>query len=83
MCRRYLVFAPVVLMGAKAVCELWLSSFRGREVLYPGPFGEITAGADKNYPVDYSHINIQGHAVGAKGLPEGTDLARIPLFFLR
>ncbi|MCJ7614684.1 FMN-binding glutamate synthase family protein, partial [Candidatus Bathyarchaeota archaeon] len=42
-----------------------------REVLYPAPFGEITAGADKNYPVDYSHLNIQGYARGAKGLPEG------------
>ncbi len=60
--------------GCKGSCELWLSSFRGREVLYPGPFGELTAGADKNYPVDYSHINIQGYAVGAKGLPEGTDI---------
>ena len=49
-----------------------MSSFRGREVLYPGPFGEITAGADKNYPVDYSHLNIQGYATGARGLPEGT-----------
>ncbi len=59
--------------GCKGSCEIWLSSFRGREVLYPGPFGGITAGADKNYPVDYSHLNIQGYAVGAKGLPEGTD----------
>jgi glutamate synthase domain-containing protein 2 len=42
-------------------------------VLYPGPFGEITAGADKNYPVDYSHLNIQGYAVGAIGLPDGVD----------
>ncbi|MEI6292449.1 MAG: glutamate synthase-related protein [Methanomicrobiales archaeon] len=60
--------------GCKGSCETWLSSFRGREVLYPGPFGEITAGADKNYPVDYSHLNIQGYAVGAKGLPEGTEI---------
>jgi glutamate synthase domain-containing protein 2 len=60
--------------GCKGSCEIWLSSFRGREVLYPGPFGEITAGADKNYPIDYSHLNIQGYAVGAKGLPEGTDI---------
>ena len=58
--------------GCKGSCEIWLSSFRGREVLYPGPFGGITAGADKNYPVDYSHLNIQGYAVGAKGLPEDT-----------
>ena len=57
--------------GCKGSCEIWLSSFRGREVLYPGPFGEITSGADKNYPIDYSHLNIQGYAVGAKGLPWG------------
>ncbi len=57
--------------GCKGGCETWLASFRGREVLYPGPFGEMTAGADKNYPLDYSHLNIQGYAVGAFGLPEG------------
>ncbi|MFA5857460.1 MAG: FMN-binding glutamate synthase family protein [Elusimicrobiota bacterium] len=57
--------------GCKGGCEVWLSSFRGREVLYPGPFGEVTSGADKDYPVDYSHLNIQGYARGAKGLPEG------------
>ncbi|TAJ44952.1 FMN-binding glutamate synthase family protein [Methanofollis fontis] len=60
--------------GCKGNCDIWLSSFRGREVLYPGPFGEITAGADKNYPIDFSHLNIQGYAVGARGLPEGTEI---------
>ena len=59
--------------GCKGGCEIWLSSFRGREVLYPGPFGEVIAGADKNYPVDYSHLNIQGYARGAKGLPDGVE----------
>ena len=59
--------------GCKGGCEIWLSSFRGREVLYPRLFGDITAGADKNYPVDYSHLNIQGYAVGAKGMPEGIE----------
>jgi glutamate synthase domain-containing protein 2 len=34
----------------------------------------MTAGADKNYPIDYSHLNIQGYAQGAKGLPEGTEI---------
>jgi glutamate synthase domain-containing protein 2 len=47
------------------------ASFRGRELLYPGPFGEITAGANKDYPIDYSHLNIMGYALGAEGLPEG------------
>lgn len=59
--------------GCTGACEIWLSSFRGREVLYSGPFGEVTVGADKDYPVDYSHLNIQGYAVGAKGLPEGVE----------
>ena len=55
--------------GCKGNCEIFQAAFRGREVLYPGPFGTITAGTDKNYPVDYSHLNIQGYALGAKGLP--------------
>jgi len=57
--------------GCTGGCEIWLSSFRGREVLYPIGFGGMTAGADKNYPVDYSHLSIQGYAVGAVGLPKG------------
>lgn len=52
-------------------CEVFKSSFRGREVIYPGPFGDVTAGGDKDYPADYSHLNIQGYALGAKGLPKG------------
>jgi glutamate synthase domain-containing protein 2 len=54
-------------------CEIFKATFRGRELIYPGPFGEMTAGADKDYPVDYSHFNIQGYALGARGLPEGVD----------
>lgn len=57
--------------GCRGGCETWLSSFRGREVLYPITFGEMTAGADKNYPIDYSHLSVQGYAVGAEGLPKG------------
>ncbi|MEW6103582.1 MAG: FMN-binding glutamate synthase family protein [bacterium] len=68
--------------GCKGNCEVFKASFRGREVIYPGPFGEITAGGDKNYPVDYSHLNIQGYALGAKGLPKGVvgdpDTATFP-----
>ncbi len=57
--------------GCRGNCEVFRATFRGREVLYPGPFGQITAGADKDYPVDYSHLNIQGYALGAEGLPPG------------
>ena len=59
--------------GCRGNCEIFKSTFRGREVLYPGPFGESTSGADKNYPIDYSHVNIQGYAVGAFGLPDGVE----------
>ncbi len=54
--------------GCRGNCEVFKASFRGRELIYPGPFGEVTAGGDKNYPVDYSHLNIHGYAFGAKGL---------------
>jgi len=57
--------------GCTGNCEVFKATFRGRELIYPGPFGEITAGNDKEYPVDYSHLNIQGYAMGARGLPEG------------
>ncbi len=59
--------------GCRGNCEVFKSTFRGREVIYPGPFGEITAGGDKDYPVDYSHVNIMGYALGAEGLPEGME----------
>jgi len=57
--------------GCRGNCEVFKASFRSRELIYPGPFGDITAGCDKNYPIDYSHLNIQGYALGAKGLPKG------------
>ncbi len=64
-------------------CEVFKATFRGRELIYPGPFGDVTAGGDKNYPVDYSHLNIQGYALGAKGLPSGvvgdSDTAIFPV----
>ncbi|MDP2919462.1 MAG: FMN-binding glutamate synthase family protein [Dehalococcoidia bacterium] len=68
--------------GCTGNCEVFKATFRGRELIYPGPFGEITAGADKDYPVDYSHLNIQGYALGARGLPPGVvgdpDTATFP-----
>ncbi|MBC7257276.1 MAG: FMN-binding glutamate synthase family protein, partial [Chloroflexi bacterium] len=59
--------------GCTGNCEIFKTTFRGREVLYPSPFGTITAGGDKDYPVDFSHFNIQGYALGAYGLPEDVE----------
>jgi glutamate synthase domain-containing protein 2 len=57
--------------GCKGNCEIFQATMRGRELLYPGPFGTLTAGTDKEYPIDYSHLNICGYALGAEGLPDG------------
>jgi hypothetical protein len=51
---------------------------RGREILYPQPFGRVTAGSEKDYPVDFSHFNIQGTCVGAMGTSADSDLATFP-----
>ena len=60
-------------------CDIFKASMRGREVTYPGPFGEMTAGGDKKYPVDYSHLNIMGYAMGAKAIDEANpDKAIFP-----
>lgn len=57
------------------LCEIGKSAFRASENLYPQPFGVITAGADKEYPVDFSHLNIMGTAVGAVGIAADSDKA--------
>ena len=68
----------VCLDGCPGSCEVGRSSYRGRETLYPAPFGKVTAGATKKYPVDYSHINIQGTCVGAVGMAADPDKAIFP-----
>ncbi len=64
--------------GCKGNCDMFKATFRGRELLYPSPFGEITAGADKDYPVDYSHLQIMGYAIGAEGIEADPDHATFP-----
>jgi hypothetical protein len=61
--------------GCPGLCEVGKSAFRGREVLYPSPFGKSTFAAEKDYPVDYSHFNIMGTAVGAQGIEADSDKA--------
>lgn len=60
------------------LCEVGQSALRGREVIYPQPFGKVTAGAEKDYPVDFSHFNIQGTCVGAVGIEADPDKAIFP-----
>jgi glutamate synthase domain-containing protein 2 len=64
--------------GCPGPCEVGRSALRGREILYPQPFAKVTAGAEKDYPVDLSHFNIQGTCVGAVGVPANSDHATFP-----
>jgi glutamate synthase domain-containing protein 2 len=64
--------------GCEGPCEIGRSALKGREVIYPAPFGTITAGSEKDYPVDFSHFNIQGTAVGAVGIEADSDKATFP-----
>ena len=64
--------------GCIGMCEIGKSAYRGAEVIYPQPFGIITAASEKNYPVDLSHFTIMGTAVGAKGIAEDSNVAIFP-----
>ena len=57
----------------KGKCETWLSSIRGRKLLYPRDFGSITAGSGNttHVGVNYNSLRIQGYNYGAHGLPQG------------
>ncbi len=58
-------------------CETWLSSTRGRKMLYPRDFGTITAGSANtcHVGVSYNSLRIQGYNYGAHGLPKGISSA--------
>ena len=54
-------------------CETWLSSMKGRKMLYPRDFGWITAGSanTEHIGVSYNNLRIQGYVYGANNLPGG------------
>ena len=71
---------PICIRDCPVVCEISLSAFRGREALYPEPaqFGTSTAGALKNFGLDWSHFNIQAGLFEAQGIPETSEDAIFP-----
>ena len=64
--------------GCIGMCEIGKSAYRGQEVLYPQPFGLVTAASEKEYPYDLSHLTILGTAVGAHGVKADPDHATFP-----
>ena len=71
---------PLCVKECPFLCEISLSAFRGREALYPVPeeFGASTAGALKDYGLDWSHFNILSALIGAEGIEADPDVAIFP-----
>ncbi|MDR1064898.1 MAG: FMN-binding glutamate synthase family protein [Oscillospiraceae bacterium] len=51
-------------------CETWMSTLRGRKMLYPRDFGAVTAGSSNinHIGVCYNNLRIQGYNYGAHGI---------------
>lgn len=62
----------------KGKCETWLSSLKGRKMLYPRNFGDTTSGSSNVSPVGvgYHALRIQGFAYGAHGI--SSDMTNDP-----
>ncbi len=58
-------------------CEIGISAIRGADAVYPTTTGENQVASEKNYPIDYSHFNINGRVFGAKGAKADSDQATI------
>jgi len=71
---------PICIKECPVLCEISKSAFRGREVLYPDPeyFGDSTAAANKDFGLDWSHLQIMVEVRGAKGIEPDSDVAIFP-----
>ncbi|SKC41171.1 Glutamate synthase domain-containing protein 2 [Maledivibacter halophilus] len=59
-------------------CEIGLSAIRGSEAIYPFETNKNQFASEKDYPLDFSHFNINGRVFGALGCTEDTEAATFP-----
>lgn len=59
-------------------CEIGLSAVRGSEAIYPYATDVNQFASEKDYPLDFSHFNINGHVFGAQGCVADANLATFP-----
>ncbi|MFW5489127.1 MAG: glutamate synthase-related protein [Desulfovibrio sp.] len=64
-------------------CETWLSSLRGREMLYPRDFGQVTAGSGNttHVGVSYNSLRIQGLNYGSFGMTQKSSCGKDDCLF--
>lgn len=58
-------------------CEIGLSAIRGVEAIYPYKTDINQFASEKDYPLDFSHFNINGRVFGAQGCPEDAEVANV------
>lgn len=68
----------VCTMTCTGTCEIGLSALRGSEAIYPYAADIHQFASEKNYPLDFSHFNINGRVFGALGCEETSDAAAFP-----
>ncbi len=59
-------------------CEIALAAVLGAQTVYPTTTGANQIASEKDYPIDFSHFNINGRAFGAQGAHE--DYADATIF---
>lgn len=48
-------------------CEIAVAAVLGAQTVYPTTTGNNQVASEKDYPIDYSHFNINGRVFGAEG----------------
>ncbi|KJS87540.1 MAG: glutamate synthase [Peptococcaceae bacterium BICA1-8] len=60
------------------LCEIGLSAIRGSEAIYPYAIDINQFASEKEYPLDFSHFNINGRVFGALGCSEDANMTTFP-----
>ncbi len=58
-------------------CEIALAAVLGAQTVYPTTTGANQIASEKDYPIDFSHFNINGRVFGAQGTKETYSNATI------
>ena len=58
-------------------CEITLAAVLGKMTVYPITTGANQIASEKDYPIDFSHFNINGRAFGAIGTEADNEHAEI------
>lgn len=61
----------------EGTCEIALASVLGAQAVYPTTTGSNQVASEKEYPIDFSHFNINGRVFGAVGANENYEEATI------